>query len=368
MSVTATTSFETGGCHGQGLPPRGFTMAEILVVMAIMVILATLAVPALSVITGARSIEAANNLVSASLSRARAEAISRQQTVGLAIYFDAEKQRTALGLVGTAQQWTAGTSYQRGDYVRTEEAAGPCWWLCHTSHTSAIAGTGNVDEMPVTATPRNWTKVTVGSSTDALRYMPSVSQPDTYVTMLPESEVVYLPPGIAAQVLNHGPIDKDRYLHASVIFFGPDGRLDPFRQWGVMFDAADAPMPDVPTPTSIRSSRLGLAIRFNSKFGTPPANRRVKPGISFNMDPDPTQPGMSNVAQLRGGLGVVLFDRSAFTSQHGSAPEWDDQLLNASRGTLPGSPSPDRASELWLDQNGTLLLLNRYTGALLKAD
>src|SRR3712207_1414993 len=70
------------------LPPtqrrrgRAFTLTELLVVIGLIVLVVTLAIPAFSVITGGRSIDAAENQVSALVARARADALGLQEPRG----------------------------------------------------------------------------------------------------------------------------------------------------------------------------------------------------------------------------------------------------------------------------------------------
>jgi prepilin-type N-terminal cleavage/methylation domain-containing protein len=78
---------------------RGFTLTEILVVVGIIVLILAMAVPAFNFITGSRSLEAAQNNVSAMLGRARAQAIYTGQSVGVAIYDDAQTRRYTMALV-----------------------------------------------------------------------------------------------------------------------------------------------------------------------------------------------------------------------------------------------------------------------------
>lgn len=401
MSISLSDNIRSGG----GVGRRGFTMSEILVVMAIMVILATLAIPAMNVLSGSRSIEAGSNLATATLARARAEAIARRETIGVAIYFDQDRQRTALALVGYAQKWREGVSYQRGDYVYTDDTTPVgtpvrLWWLCHTAHVSET-GAGSVQEnrRPDRTTTDNtgviynsskWAAfapnsagggVAAGrSSPDNLRYMPSpagTGQQDTYVSILPETEVIYLPPGIGAQVLvgtrtaTTGAITTDRYLRASVVFFDEAGKLAPQAQWGVTFDPEDAPAPvttqATPRTTNFVSSRLGLAIRFNYDETRTSAPRRLKTGVSFNLDtPAGANGNYYNTQGLRGGYGVVLYDRQSYETANSAAltgvGKWDSSLMNETYSANEAN------AETWLDANGTLLLINRYTGALLRAE
>jgi len=65
-----------------------FTLTEILIVIGVIVLLLALAVPALRVMTGGRSIEGAENQLSAFLGRARGQAITFQEIRGVMFYKD----------------------------------------------------------------------------------------------------------------------------------------------------------------------------------------------------------------------------------------------------------------------------------------
>src|SRR5689334_2041290 len=77
----------------------GFTAVEIMLVVAIMVLLLAMAVPAFNFITGSRSTDAAQNLVSAMLGRARAYAISSEKYAGVAFFVDPATGRSTMALV-----------------------------------------------------------------------------------------------------------------------------------------------------------------------------------------------------------------------------------------------------------------------------
>src|SRR5215212_9065216 len=82
----------------------GFTLTEILIVIALIVLIIALAVPAFGLITGTRSVDAGENLVSAMLSRARAIAINNNQTVGVVFFRDLKLDRSAMAIVVPASQ------------------------------------------------------------------------------------------------------------------------------------------------------------------------------------------------------------------------------------------------------------------------
>ena len=77
----------------------GFTLAEMMVVIGIILLVAILALPAFTAIIGGRSVESARNLVAASLVRARAEAIRRGQPCGVFFFLDPETNRTGAAVV-----------------------------------------------------------------------------------------------------------------------------------------------------------------------------------------------------------------------------------------------------------------------------
>src|SRR5215218_5398520 len=83
-----------------------FTLTEILIVIALIILIIAMAVPAFSFITGTRSVDAGENLVSAMLSRARAEALRTHRTAGVAFFRDLRTDRSAMALVVPAADRT----------------------------------------------------------------------------------------------------------------------------------------------------------------------------------------------------------------------------------------------------------------------
>ncbi len=362
------------GC-GARSASRAFTMAEILVVILIILIVATLSLPAFNVITGTKSVESATNVLTSVLSRARSEAMARQQPIGLAVYFDQAQQKTALAVVGYAQAWTNGVAYQRGDMVYSTTGGARKYWLCNAAHiaNSANAGNSSASDAPPYAASAGSTTLVQGVSWTPFPTGSPVPQyaSSQYVSILPETEVNYLPPGIAAQVLNasrivsstgSGAASTDRYLHQGVVFFDADGKLAPQQQWGVLFDPGDLPgVTPANAATNFRSSRLGLAIRFNYVSSTNAT--LISSYQHYTLDPIYNSTTTPNCSALLGGMGVVLYDRQTYDTQ--GFPTWDYQTTNQAYSTGPGS---DGAGETWLDNNGTLVLLNRFTGTILKTE
>jgi len=89
--------------------PSAFTLVEMLVVITIIVLALSLAIPAIQSLTGSRSEEAAQNTISAILARARAEAIGLQRVEGVMFYLD-----PATGRVNCAE--VMGTTYEGPNY------------------------------------------------------------------------------------------------------------------------------------------------------------------------------------------------------------------------------------------------------------
>src|SRR2546423_14080943 len=78
---------------------NAFTLTEILIVLGIIVLMLAIAVPALNIIRGNRSVDSAVNQVSALLGRARSEAIGLQITTGVMFFRDPRTDQYAAALV-----------------------------------------------------------------------------------------------------------------------------------------------------------------------------------------------------------------------------------------------------------------------------
>ncbi len=76
-----------------------FTLNELLIVVAIVVLMLALAVPAFNVLTGSKSTEGATNQISAFLGQARAEAIGVQEIRGVMFFIDPRTDRVNLAMV-----------------------------------------------------------------------------------------------------------------------------------------------------------------------------------------------------------------------------------------------------------------------------
>jgi prepilin-type N-terminal cleavage/methylation domain-containing protein len=78
---------------------RGFTLIELMVVIGIIVMMLALAVPLINALRGGRSVDAGQNIVSATLQRARARAIWLQERRGIFFFDDQTTGKTAMLMV-----------------------------------------------------------------------------------------------------------------------------------------------------------------------------------------------------------------------------------------------------------------------------
>src|SRR5579871_6175600 len=72
---------------------RAFTLIEMMVVITVIVLAMTLAVPAIRSLTGSRSQEAAQNVLTTALGAARAEAMALQRVEGIMFFLDTSSDR-----------------------------------------------------------------------------------------------------------------------------------------------------------------------------------------------------------------------------------------------------------------------------------
>ena len=110
MHTTPTTVRGRNGTRGwwraegaaTARPRRAFTLTELLIVIGLIVLVISLAVPAFRAMSGGRSVDAAQNQLAAVLGAARAEAIGLQKVRGVFFYRDTGTNRVSAALVQEA--------------------------------------------------------------------------------------------------------------------------------------------------------------------------------------------------------------------------------------------------------------------------
>jgi prepilin-type N-terminal cleavage/methylation domain-containing protein len=320
--------------------PRGFTLTEILVVVALIVLLIALAVPTFNVITGSRSVEAAQNNISAFLGRARSEAIGLQEVRGVFFYIERRSGNIGMAIV-------------------REVDAPP------SSDFSPAA--------PLAEPP-----------------------PDVWLDLVPESEFVMLPSGVGvhtiddAMINNSGVRIDDAYIgfnrrnagnstgggtqtrtfYGGVILFDGSGQLTCRRYAFKTFFRVP------PGLTERRPTRMGDLL-FRPTGDIDPLTGHA---TSVNdVVPLALPPGgaVTNPYYAKSQIGLVLFDRESMrgavarnpaTPQDEDSRDLDWQFSPSVGAYNQNAPYDEASKERWLDDNAVPLLVNRYNGTLVRGE
>jgi prepilin-type N-terminal cleavage/methylation domain-containing protein len=293
---------------------RAFTLVEMLIVIGLILLIILIALPAFNAMSGSRSLEGAQNQISALLNRARMEAIGLQEHRGLLFYIDPTTQRVTCALV-------AGT--------------------VPPSTTSGLGAT-------------------------------------VYLDLVPEREYLVLPAGVGVQTFsNAAPIpanssgtvaaarrnedgyvgfnyfqgDESNVKYGGVILFDGVGRvINDSYGFLIRTDDPDGAGPATPVPTE-----LGRLLHNNPNYNglTSPTPAVV-----------PRKPQNQDVA-MRSQLGLALYDLNAFRGANEDPAGDPLRPDNDPQGAYTRDGPEDR-EETWLDQNGLPLLVNRFNGTLVK--
>jgi prepilin-type N-terminal cleavage/methylation domain-containing protein len=321
----------------------GFTLTELMIVIGIIVLFVTLALPAFNLISGSRSIGGAENIVAALVGRARAEAIGNDTNRGVAFYLDVATNRYYAAIVAapTFSEWNNATTYSQYQYVTvtptavTAPATVPPPIRYFVAMYNAAA---NVGQNPTIATTF-WTEC------------------DPYVLdAAADTDIVALPYGVGAEVINNSSMSStgrasSGYLSMGVLLFGPSGGLSLSRV------------------SLAQSGKIGAAANFNQNipyYVAPPYSGLL---TASTIAGNPNTPNQQKGLPLTGAIGLVLFDKQSFDGQ-GYGGQISSSLSNTS--SYPPAPtaysSTDSAIDGWLDTNATPLLINRYNGTLIRSE
>lgn len=225
----------------------GFSLTELLVVLAVIVLVIGVAIPAVNLLSGRQSIESAQNQIASVLSLARGRALALQRETGLFFYIDPSSDRFAMRIVEVVH---------RGGMV---------------------------------------------------------------IDLVPDMDMHLLPAGVAMQFPVGGTTGGARST-PGYVGFNPVGNNNIPVGGAILFD---------------RQGRL-LVTNYALASGT-------ELGRMLDLSAD------GSISHL----GVVLFHRGDFTSRF----TFEDPS---------GYPQVEREEESWLDENGHLLLINRYSGTFVE--
>jgi type II secretory pathway pseudopilin PulG len=294
----------------------GFTLTELLIVIGLIVLVLALAVPAFQAMTGGRSVDAAQNQLSAILGAARSEAIGLQKVRGVFFYIDPASNRVNAALVQEALVRAEGTLTNPPDF-----------FLDLVPDRDPVAlpvgvGLQGIDNSDVSA-----------GATPARR-------DDGYLGYNPLTNLSPAPPA---------PIH-----YGGVILFDGYGRVINKRYGFHLGQEATTGPASQRTPT-----RMGALLGYipTSAVPTPPAPPQT-------YVPRQTVPGNAteNAFAPRSQFGFILYDAEPFRGQGFTD---NDPQLDPAAGTYG---TAEQNEEKWIDQNGIPVLINRYNGTLVRGE
>ena len=311
---------------------HGFTLVEMLVVMGIIVLAMTLAVPTLRYLTGSNSQQAAQNVISSYVASVRADAIGSQDVEGLVFYIDPSTGRVACQEVAQSPPNPA-TNVPGVIYLDLEGGPHPGrardalllppGVLAFTIKDTVPPGAGPIDPF---AGSGSTATIPVGQM-----YLGF----NSYVTTIPAGDAVTAIGG--------------------VILFDGDGRLYTGR-YGFRFLNPSGTL-----------SALGALVFVSTN-----------PSVAAAPPTSDWPSAASSNSTLYGQLAFSLTDRETFLNQHDATGTGNPYLVNndsvdPSDGATPrnfaagGTPST-KGEDWWLNTNATPIFVDRYNGSLIRAE
>ena len=399
-------------------PRRGFTLTEMLVILGIITIVLAIALPAFSVIQGSRSVEAGQNVVAASIGRARAEAIRRGVSCGALFYLDAQG-RTSVAFVALAdgttdpdpydeyKAYVDGYAYQGANSDPLPDEDGE---PAMTSDRAIALGTDNnasdysgnyagysgrpivityshkVTAAAVSAPGDTTDPVTVGDTSASPRYDNAAwgaADSSASVTWLSDIPIESLPQNVGVQVITGASLISGANNEAGAI--SGSEFIERYRRTGLIaFDRKGRMI--------VTGFRFAVPSDLGAAMGLPDI-ARVFPGESLASTTEVrliTSPlGTPDADAIQSGFGVVVYDNELFeaASSDGTATHWKGSFFASAdaeevidtfvttdadiTATFPSRPAlaadsafNEYAEERWLDANARPLLVNRFSGTL----
>lgn len=321
----------------------GFTLTELLIVIALIVLFVTLALPAFNLLSGGKSIAGAENEISAMLGRARSEAVGVQDYRGLAIYRDAATDRYAGAIVNFVTYSTYPTAGATPLYPK----------YSYISYVAAGVTHYYVAQMDV---PASTTFAAPATSPSPAPWAECPGPSQGTMDIEPDTDALAFPAGVGVQVLNDYQISSTGlklgcvYLPIGVVLFGPNGTLPP--------------------PHLVALATFGHL----GTMATFAAYAAANSGANQFGIPAYTSPTAANLPQstIYSSFGLVAFDKQTYDSQNFyTGLPLPLTTTGATYGTSSGPQylnSPEANADTWLNVNSTPLLINRYNGTLIRSE
>ena len=334
----------------------GFTLVEMLTVLAIIVLVLASAVPVFNSLTGNHSLAAAQNQIASLLQTARQDAIYNRQTMGIFFYIDPATDAVAMAEVQLDQQQGGGTTYSPSEiYVSPT----------NTQSTAPPQGQVNAIEMANYWDPSLTAPGQVGTG-EFVYYRDVVTLPANVGIALYNNSVPYPANG------EYTPPIIDRYVRTGAIFFDSTGALA-----SIPYAVQQTRI----TPYGTFQNHLG--IRLGLRGAGDPSGLNATGDLASDINDYAVSGTPVYYFPLISQVGLLFYDRSAYFNQRTTNPAdvngpraFTDQDLQY---TLPPLSSPPNNSplayfqadksdeEIWLDQNGQAVMVNPFNGALIFA-
>jgi len=351
----AVPTLHEGG--GKSDRRRGFTLIELMIVIAIIVGVLALSVPVIRSLEGNRSVDAGYNKLAAALGHARQLALYYRAPAGIVIYKDTLNGTNLIDIAFVTQE----------------------------KNIASVVLAQNVWKSP----PNN---------------NKPLPQDDRYMDIIPGEEILTMPPGVGIQVVTNPAILQqtkgvqpnpvkylaplptvgtdlgDRYLTLGIILFDENGQLAQSAQYFIR---------DGSSMTTTLGGNLGMT----TVPGTPGSMSGLIPPYKLNQPAnnplvyDSYPPGtyvISASAGLYSHSAMCVYDQDAYNAQ--IDPATGKSFADSDRGTNPAdsisyaqyfaaymgasAAAPMASTKLleqqWLDQNGVIFVVKPNDGSLLR--